>query len=738
MTGDAEMELTWADGKQPERPNRYIDWGVQNDVFPGVKGERWNPVLIRVLSRNSEGIVNKEILGENLIKLREEVVEASITLRMNDVERFILEDRIDNFDSFDGDFIGEFSDSPVFEFIIFLTEQNTYDGEGGFLNSDHYQILLAGPPVDGVGDISETILNYEKLIDLPDNAVVMGIIDDGIPFAHERFRKKDLVSSRIERLWIQKPAKADSGEILIGSVLDGRQIGGLLDENDQFPRKSETEIYKQKIGSDSIAIDMQSSDFPDTLIYRKTHGAHVMDLAAGFDPILEEDKAKKRPILAVELPQSITAATSGVYLPFYVLMALRYITNWADIRWHKPAPLVINFSYGITAGPKDGSDPFVRHIESIVAARNNRSDGAATILTMPSGNSYNDQLVAEMNLSPNQSQTIGWNIKPDDGTESYIEIWLQESSSEQTSSPVTLTIELPGQLPHTFPELNSNNAYFLTLPNTEEQHENQKACGVYFDCEDRAHMGAQSEKRYRSRILIAVNPTQLRGRESGNAIAAPMGRWKISLQHTDRGNTQPITVNIYVQRDDSLPGFEQLGRQSYLDDFDQDGDYVQDELSHNYSKNENGLITAEGTLNAIAGTAMGSSGDHVIMVGAMIDDDALIPIPASYTASGPTQANNGPRASAPVDAGVGFPGMYAAGSQSGYEVLQQGTSMAAPIIARQIADSYDPLTKKFQANGLLPPSDELCHENYRRLGKAFRPIKPMYSERKPTKRRRWS
>ena len=89
-----------------------------------------------------------------------------------------------------------------------------------------------------------------------------------------------------------------------------------------------------------------------------------------------------RPIIAVQLPVSVTEDTSGSKLTAYAAAAIHYIVDRADrLAGNGPRlPIVINFSYGMLAGPHDGT----LHIERIIASFIATADGLRPVL--PTGN----------------------------------------------------------------------------------------------------------------------------------------------------------------------------------------------------------------------------------------------------------------------------------------------------------------------------------------------------------------
>jgi hypothetical protein len=164
-------------------------------------------------------------------------------------------------------------------------------------------------------------------------------------------------------------------------------------------------------------------------------------------------------------------------------------------------------------------------------------------------------------------------------------------------------------------------------------------------------------------------------------LLAPAGVWTVQLKNRSLGAGE--IVHLWVQRDDSLYGFDLRGRQSYFDDpgyarFDNEGrDNEADDLMC--------PVRRASTISAIA------TGRQPVVLGGFLRKEMKI---AKYSSAGPItpfQANPvpdpyRPDAIVPTDDTLVHYGLLAAGSRSGSVVALNGTSVAAPQIARKIAD----------------------------------------------------
>src|SRR5262245_60456300 len=246
--------------------------------------------------------------------------------------------------------------------------------------------------------------------------VVIGVIDDGLAFAHERFRKGN--GTRIEYFWNQL-VPGGTGVYLrksipttvppIDTLLGTCRHAGLVDED---------EVYTK-----SRQIDYAQSGHKPAA-WRVSHGTLAMDLAAGDDPASVQDD---RPIVCVQLPVATTADTSGGTLSAQVRLALDYIIASANQiaadRGLPPPPIVVNLTYGIFAAPHDGSGLLEAAIDDFIVARE-AADNAALRVVLPSGNSNLLRCHARVSINSGGKKELDWRLQPDDRTESWIEVWL--------------------------------------------------------------------------------------------------------------------------------------------------------------------------------------------------------------------------------------------------------------------------------------------------------------------------
>ena len=182
----------------------------------------------------------------------------------------------------------------------------------------------------------------------------------------------------------------------------------------------------------------------------------------------------------------------------------------------------------------------------------------------------------------------------------------------------------------------------------------------------------------RKMILVAVYPTALF--DIDDAVA-PSGVWTITLRNVG-GNVLPI--DIWLGRNDTPFGYRVRGRQSRLED----AHYLETRYEHPSGRpleidDGRSQVVRAASLNGLA------TGARVVVVGASRAGDLST---ARYSAAGtdpsvPKKAQDvrPPDALALSDTSYARPGILAAGTRSGSICAMNGTSVAAPQIARFIA-----------------------------------------------------
>jgi hypothetical protein len=470
--------------------------------------------------------------------------------------------------------------------------------------------------------------------------VIVGVIDDGLPFANVRFRDT-ITSTRVEFLWDQDRA-TDLSKATIDTFLAQCQHAGLVDED---------EVYRL------AGYDYRVSGHK-SWARRATHGAHVMDWACGLD--LSKVAADSPRIIGVQLPSQVTANPQGGMLGAYAFVALLYILNRADqvaaSYGSGPLPVVVNLSYGVNHGPHDGTSLLERAIDTVTVLR--RLVKPLTMV-LAAGNSHLTRCHAHFKLDPvvTPSHTLEWRVLPDDATTSHLEIWLPYDAG---TKQVEVEVETPDHT-HLGPVQEGDPLLLWPSPMTP-------LLAVWYP-------GAPAFGA-RNVISLSLAPTTSLG---SNTPVAPSGPWRIKV--TNVGGTA-LWLDSWILRDDTPFGYPIRGRQSRFEDplyerFDSQGRPSEVDLLASYVKRDS-------SINGIA------TGRETVVIGGCRRSDL---VSARYSAGGPTLKPSaiqpaprlGPDATAVAEWSVACRGMLASGTRSRSIVSVNGTSVSAPQVTRFIA-----------------------------------------------------
>jgi subtilisin family serine protease len=512
-------------------------------------------------------------------------------------------------------------------------------------------------PLMAAEDLTKTKGRLSK--DVP----LVAVIDDGIGFLNARFRKsRD--RTRLKAVWLQAAERrADGpgpwGDVVCGRVLTGAEIDAHLTTGGE-----EAEIYRQ---TNRVLLPRTERAPTDR---RVAHGTHVLDLAAGASP-WGEDPMQAVPLLAVQLPPSAIRETAGRRMEAYLVQGLRWILAEAlrQSDGTKVPPVVINLSVGSLAGPGDET-AFLADWFRHEIARHARLTGGEVRLVIAYGNARLARLVARGELRRSTPMVLHWRVLPDDHSSSFLEVRVDKGLTDGLR---LLLKPPPGS---GLPE--------LEVPWPEA------GTGWRLADQDAGPLAAVTgvdEPGEQALLHLALGPTV----GLGALPAAPPGAWQVELRTT---KAEPVMVTARVQRDDTPPGHRSLGRQSWLDhpqgwDWD---DEARAYIAPRPLTDAPGCpVTRQGSGVAYAGVR----DPRVLFVGSVRPQtgapDAVTP--KAYSAEGVQHLarpgeSRGPTLVARGDDGAALPGRRAAGVLSGSVARLSGTSMAAPLVARALAQYF--------------------------------------------------
>ncbi len=494
---------------------------------------------------------------------------------------------------------------------------------------------------------------------------VVAVIDFGCAFAHERFRhwnqEQQCWNTRIAYLWDQGegrgtgPWREAAGQGY-GRELAGADIDALLAVHSQRSQPDEDSIYS------AAAYDSVSKVL--------THGTHVLDLAAGAPA--DANQALQPSIIFVQLPQYAVDDTSGGSMVTHVLDALRYILE----RTHETAPLVINLSYGSMAGPHDGSTVVECAMDAVVAtAMKPLNDSGVPsrylAIVLAAGNSFEADGHAAIKLTSGAPRcTLPWQVLADDLTDTFLEIWYPK----HFGGYLEITVTSPTGASCTVPIDSVNVLLGATgkMPVAAVIHRLNVASGLND-----------------AMALVALAPTRV---PQGERPEAMPGIWELTIALTKPlAAEQAIELNAWIERDDPVVGSGAPSRQSRL----LTGNLP---LQVNEDDPPGSLVRRAGTCSSIA------NGTRTVVVGACLSTAEGLEL-SRYSSAGPTRnplRAYWPDLVATSDESRTLAGVVASGTRSGTLVRMNGTSVAAPQVARRLIAQFLPYFEPAASRGGKP------------------------------------
>ncbi|MDJ0821147.1 MAG: hypothetical protein QNJ09_04945 [Paracoccaceae bacterium] len=648
------MSLVWDTPTQAMMRDAYLDWAhlldTRRAALPPARpdiGTKYEPIFVR-LTDAADPVTQRTALRV--------VVDAGASLRMDGHEYATLCARIDDPDALAG-----------------LPDEYALYRRFGTPDSDHaalFDVLDTGSPVQ-LADGDEIVPEPQPVRTEKDGATpIVAIIDDGIGFLNTRFRRAEGNGhrTRFEAVWIQALEEMRPGtrRVMAGDVLSRAEIDAMLADG---PDLNETALYTE------LQDRMLSPSSRRPLSHSTSHGTHVLDLAAGAEPDDAEDPARDWPLLAVQLPPEALEDTSGTRAESYMVQGLRWILRQAAGIDAK-APVIVNLSIGISAGPKYGAR-FTEYQITREAQLWEQVTGQPVRIVWSFGNGYRGDQVAVFDYpqatqrSATDQNTL-WRVQPGDQTASFLEVHLLEGAD---STDVQLSLTTPDGEASGFTTLAPGGIQTLTRDGA--------AVARIYHVPDRDFGGGVV---YRAHYVLALSPTETP--KAGEPLA-PAGGWRVAMRYT---GSEALRASLQIQRDDAVVGFRAQALQSYFDGPDA---YGWDDARQTHTKLEtDSLITYAGSHNAL----VTATARQVFCVGAARPDGMGF-APAGYTGEGADWSVPGPTAATLGDDGPFLRGALAGGTMSGSTRLVSGTSAAAARLTRALALSASTIMTNAAAGG---------------------------------------
>ena len=504
----------------------------------------------------------------------------------------------------------------------------------GFFGIDTESAITQGPNV-----VQHELNNAGELTKAGKLKSAIAVIDFGCAFLHGAFRKGG--STRVAAVW-------DQGSSATPEPGPGRENG--------WPWQTPTHFdYGRELGPKAMSTLVRaaagSRQLEESAIYRgidylidymdprrrvwfASHGGHVLDVAGGSpDPLTgnreQPDKAASAPLLFVQLPL-LAAMDSGCgALGAHLLDGVRYaLSLMAD----ETSPLVVNISYGGQAGPHDGSSLIELAFDELLNARPKNF-----AIVLAAGNSRQSRGHASRVVMAGRSAMLRLDVPAGDTTDTFVEIWYRRPPAGAHLECRVLT---PNHLWSEWVKAGDEIAL--------------KDSDVHQDTVALLRHDRTVPNGKRSMMLLALAPTAQP--DEVPSSVADAGDWAIEVRMIDtksgRKKALECTVEAWVERDDPARRSGR-GQARFADQTDAD---------------------ERDTRSSIA------TGQHTVVVGGfnLGTGDS-----ASYSSIGPKGAGTPWVEAVCEEDGVNL-SICAAATRSGEVYRLNGTSVAAPVVARRL------------------------------------------------------
>jgi len=500
--------------------------------------------------------------------------------------------------------------------------------------------------------------------------ILIGIIDDGCPFAAQMIRDAEGKGTRLLALWDQDENPAFAG------------CGGGRPRGMGYGRA----VYRAGLNELMRRSTVPGSSIDESLCYRlagydvtrreMTHGAAVMSqlFAGPIRTSVTSAVAQKAGglrkggaagidgagLVFVQLPRAGVQDCTSAALARYVVDGLRFILDSA--RGCGAERVVVNISNGTSRTAHDGSSILERAIAAWVKEAAEGDIEASVVL--PAGNTNEEQRHAQL---VDSSHPLELQLPPGCETPQYVTVRWPDTDAARA---MALRVTPPGGAARTI-----RRGQALAWPDATAPQ-----CGVV------SPLPAPGEA---ARTLIALAPT---ASYDPDRVVAASGIWTLELVGPDRcPDDDP--VHFWISRNQRNPGAEPRCEQAYFVDWNEShspGRYLRPRLEDPPGARKNG-IRRDGALSGMAtvsGRKLGAR-ETVVIVGSCVGDPAH-GTRSRYSATGPAA---GPRERGRAlpdmlalgDDHAGLPGLAVRGTLSGAVVRVIGTSFSAPLVARAIA-----------------------------------------------------
>ncbi|MBO9650966.1 MAG: hypothetical protein J7605_20865 [Variovorax sp.] len=462
----------------------------------------------------------------------------------------------------------------------------------------------------------------------PGSDTVIGVIDDGCPFAHVHLRGAAPNEPTVRFIWDQGSGAFYTQAALKALIAGAKTTIGSIDEDSAY----------------------LTSGLP-SLRFATSHGAQVLSHASGHardTKPLPPHTLKPIDIAFVQLPGYALDQPAGEWLHHLAVEGIYAIRTYArSMCTTKASRILINLSYGPRTGPHDGTSVLEKVIDFLTAEA--ASDHYDLRVVVPSGNSHLDRAHAQFDLAQGGG-TIDWHVAPDTQTPCFVEIWLPTTTliGDILAYLVAPNGEvIPAEYLHPHPNAN-NTAWTVTV-----------------------HVCGDVTKKM---ILMVIAPTaRTTATDTDKLPLATPGRWKIGVKMRP-GHAGNGIAHAYLSRNEPNLGRIRRGYDGYFDTPTYDPNrYLQasTKLDVNPATLGPAEVVAAGSINGIA------TGAKSEVIAAYYASGPGMP--SSYSSGSPTRGLRvQPDWAYPGDDSKVLSGRLAGGNRSATVMRLIGTSFTAP------------------------------------------------------------
>ncbi len=453
----------------------------------------------------------------------------------------------------------------------------------------------------------------------------IAVFDYGCPFLRDEFMDEAGESTRIAAVWhqesfkVERPWTTPKSKHSQGRVLGRAQIDQLIKlSRDPARSADEATIYSGL----NYLIDYAH---PRRRVFTSTHGAHVLDVAGGtpnpLHPNALKDEACKAKLVFVQMPEDTAGDSSAASLGACLLDALRYTLAVSS----PEEPLVVNVSFGNTAGPHDGSSLIEQAMDELLQLR---PRNFAVVLA--AGNSRHMGLHCRRTPSAKRTALFRINVMPGDRTDTFVEFWYESRADLQFRARLPSGVWSDWVAADAGADLRNDTDGDIVASLIHRK---------------------KVPNGNRSLMLLALRPTETPADDEGPL--APSGQWEVEVGLGSTSNSRPTAVDAWIKRDDSRPFGGRV--QSTFVGLDRSD--------------------ADNTLNGLA------TGSHTIVASGFRWSNGMV---VDYASEGPrTGKDQLPLIYGLCEWDSVDPGIRASAVRSRETRLMNGTSVAAPVVARQ-------------------------------------------------------